>query len=516
MKAINVLLAILVSAMIALGVFEGGLRLLGMGPPKILNEFDSTMGWSKQADISVTRTTGEYDVTFELNELGLREDAGQTSAKPEGTFRVVCLGDSFTLGYTVQREDLFVDQLEHWWNAEGRNVDVVNTGTEGYATDQEVAWLLKHGEEWKPDLVLLFAYDNDLYYNGQSNYLRFPKPRFNAEGKLDVETLEDPGSRSFFERTAIGNMLRTKDKLDTFEPVGSNNPAVLKEFGPLFVTQPEFMLDALARTTGALKALKAKCEALGARAVIVPIPSHSSIDEDFSGPFGEAVLGMGRSAWAPDQPVEHFLASAKAAGLASIDPRAELRAVEGDLYYQRDFHLNAAGNAALAKIVHAELQSMGLMPASTSDVAFADVAHASAPAEGGMPGFLPYYLGLWLLIGSLYVGYYRDEKAPLAFLKVGGLLALIFSIAIGGSTGIGMLPPQFSQIAMVLMVFVIIGFVLFKLGDKLGTITELILAFVGRGHWYLMPLVVILLSVGSLLVVAAASPLVAPFIYTLF
>ena len=31
-----------------------------------------------------------------------------------------------------------------------------------------------------------------------------------------------------------------------------------------------------------------------------------------------------------------------------------------------------------------------------------------------------------------------------------------------------------------------------------------------------MPLLVVLLTVGSLLVVAASSPLVAPFIYTLF
>ncbi|MEO6710106.1 MAG: DUF5989 family protein [Planctomycetota bacterium] len=37
-----------------------------------------------------------------------------------------------------------------------------------------------------------------------------------------------------------------------------------------------------------------------------------------------------------------------------------------------------------------------------------------------------------------------------------------------------------------------------------------------RGHWYLMPLLVVLLSIGSLLVVAASSPLIAPFIYTLF
>ena len=62
----------------------------------------------------------------------------------------------------------------------------------------------------------------------------------------------------------------------------------------------------------------------------------------------------------------------------------------------------------------------------------------------------------------------------------------------------------------------ILGFVAYKLGRRLGTIAELFKAFTLRGHWYLMPLVVILLTIGSLLVVAASSPLVAPFIYTLF
>ena len=59
-------------------------------------------------------------------------------------------------------------------------------------------------------------------------------------------------------------------------------------------------------------------------------------------------------------------------------------------------------------------------------------------------------------------------------------------------------------------------FVAYKLGRRLGTIAELLKSFTLRGHWYLMPLVVVLLSIGSLLVVAASSPLVAPFIYTLF
>ena len=55
-----------------------------------------------------------------------------------------------------------------------------------------------------------------------------------------------------------------------------------------------------------------------------------------------------------------------------------------------------------------------------------------------------------------------------------------------------------------------------QLRDRVGTIVELFGAFIGRGHWYLMPLVTVLLTIGSLLVVAASSPLVAPFIYTLF
>jgi hypothetical protein len=65
-------------------------------------------------------------------------------------------------------------------------------------------------------------------------------------------------------------------------------------------------------------------------------------------------------------------------------------------------------------------------------------------------------------------------------------------------------------------VLVVLGFVGWKLGRRLATIAELFRSFTLRGHWYLMPLVVVLLTIGSLLVVAASSPLIAPFIYTLF
>ena len=47
-------------------------------------------------------------------------------------------------------------------------------------------------------------------------------------------------------------------------------------------------------------------------------------------------------------------------------------------------------------------------------------------------------------------------------------------------------------------------------------LAELFGTFVRRGQWYMLPVLVGLLSLGGLLVVAASSPWLAPFIYTLF
>jgi hypothetical protein len=93
---------------------------------------------------------------------------------------------------------------------------------------------------------------------------------------------------------------------------------------------------------------------------------------------------------------------------------------------------------------------------------------------------------------------------------------VIFGLALGGGALLGALPPAASAVLAAALLLLLLGFCAFKLGDRLGTIAELVGAFIRRGHWYLMPLLVVLLTVGSLLVVAASSPLVAPFIYTLF
>ncbi len=167
---------------------------------------------------------------------------------------------------------------------------------------------------------------------------------------------------------------------------------------------------------------------------------------------------------------------------------------------------------ALASFLRDELDSLhGVPPAQTAKSA------PPAPAEdAGVPFFLKLYGILLTGLTLLYWGTYPEESKWKAPFQVGAMLALVFGIFIGITKLQRMLPPQVAPIFLIVVIGAILGFVIYKLGRRVGTILELVKAFALRGHWYLMPLVVVLLTIGSLLVVAASSPLIAPFIYTLF
>jgi lysophospholipase L1-like esterase len=522
MRGINILLAIGISLLLAFAVFEGGLRIFTqLGPKPTINEFHSKLGWAKKPGVEVDRSTPEFDVTFAINELGLRDDPMASPAKPDGVQRVLMLGDSFVLGYTVDRHHLFVDQLEDWWQAEGRDVDVINAGTEGYSTDQEVLWFLEQGVDFAPDLVVLFPYENDLYWNGQASYTRFPKPRFGADGTLQTGTLLDPGGApalaSFATIQLLGaalSLLGDGPTAHHFQPAGSDR-MLFNEWGPLLHDEPAFLADALARTRGALQALATRCDEIGVRLVVAPIPSESVVHPEHREAFrtsADGLKGLPDDAWDPNRPVDLFLGMARDLGITNLDARAALIEAGADepLYFDVEWHFNPRGNEVFARFLHAELDRLDVLPAAVTS---ADLVVAEE--EAGIPTWMFVFGTLWLILGTCFSLTYRDEPPPLAFLKVGVLLSMVFALILSGAWVLSLYPSLGPKLAL-LAVAAILGFVAYKLGRRVGTIAELLRAFTLRGHWYLMPLVVVLLTIGSLLVVAASSPLVAPFIYTLF
>jgi lysophospholipase L1-like esterase len=129
-------------------IFEGDPLLLWRLKPNLNNAV-----W----DFTVLSTNGE----------GIRADY-PTRAKPDGTFRIVCLGDSVTFGYRVpvvwpdkpteyDRSWVpFPALIEKELRAANlnRRIEVFPMAVPGYTTHQGLAWLKRDIDTLKPDMVI--------------------------------------------------------------------------------------------------------------------------------------------------------------------------------------------------------------------------------------------------------------------------------------------------------------------------------------------------------------------------
>src|SRR5439155_5599961 len=83
------------------------------------------------------------------------------------TFRILVLGDSVTFGHGSVYEHTYPYLLEQRLKAWNPKIDwqVWNAAVPGYNTSQELAQLLEVGDRFKPDLVVVGFFENDLVDN---------------------------------------------------------------------------------------------------------------------------------------------------------------------------------------------------------------------------------------------------------------------------------------------------------------------------------------------------------------
>jgi len=98
--------------------------------------------------------------TCEFNELGIR-DRAYTRDKPEGTRRIVVLGDSVAFCPGVRLDRTFDNQLEAMLDRDAAPVEALNMGVPGYNSEQEMITLRRRGLKLDPDLVLVAWVTND-------------------------------------------------------------------------------------------------------------------------------------------------------------------------------------------------------------------------------------------------------------------------------------------------------------------------------------------------------------------
>jgi lysophospholipase L1-like esterase len=131
-----------------------------------VNTWDPVLGTRQVAGGRGFVTCPEYDIDLVINSHGLR-DREYPYAKPGGTRRILCLGDSYTCGYGVEVDETFPKVMEGLLNATpASHWEVINAGVGSTGTAQQLAYFEAEGCRYGPDLVVLcFCPANDFNDN---------------------------------------------------------------------------------------------------------------------------------------------------------------------------------------------------------------------------------------------------------------------------------------------------------------------------------------------------------------
>lgn len=124
---------------------------------------------------------------FRINNMGFRQYWPTSYEKGKGIFRILFLGDSHTQGMEVDQRKIFTHLL-NGKECRGKKIETINAGISGSGTSEQLVFLEYEGYRYKPDVVVLAFYLNDL----DNNVTGFH--RINAEGNVELRTKTHPAT----------------------------------------------------------------------------------------------------------------------------------------------------------------------------------------------------------------------------------------------------------------------------------------------------------------------------------
>jgi hypothetical protein len=370
---ITVNLALALAAVVTtLILLEGGARLLSTpydGSSNVADTASDQTGWRGKPFYTTTVATGDLVHNLALNSAGMHDTEHQL-LKPDETFRILILGDSFVQAVQVPEAEIVHQVLDDRLNELGdsRRYEVISAGVGGWGTGQQLLYYRNEGRYYQPDLVLLmFFLGNDVKDNlpgrgvtvdGLNHYT----PYFVLnDGGLDIDQwyyapgLEPavgqtpPGWKAW--NNLLGRLYQSSRLYAQLEPLVAVEPikASMLDF---YLGQNEIFDYALALTMALVKQLRAEVEQDGAQFGVVLISPVDLIEFSQLDPAGRAEIyqklpGM-RRAEEIDPPNQQFVEQFSQAVIAVLDlfpPFAGRVAETGEtLYFTGDKHWNVAGN----------------------------------------------------------------------------------------------------------------------------------------------------------------------------
>jgi lysophospholipase L1-like esterase len=226
-----------------------------------------------------------YAGLYSRNSFGLRDEEF-TRTRPDGMYRILSLGDSFTLGQGVRLEDTYPQQMETLLNAAGGSFryEVINAGVSGANTRDELEYLRREGLRFAPNLVTVQFYVNDIER-------RFEGKASKANRIVD-NVIKRPFRRSyviFFLRYRFDALLQSLDRAFAGSEAPSDWFAKLAE--SVEQQQPGWQ-----QCVAALDGLGALSREAGIPIAVIIFPRPGKPNDDAVGAINRAVAQRSREA----------------------------------------------------------------------------------------------------------------------------------------------------------------------------------------------------------------------------
>ncbi len=323
---------------------------------EITTQYDSELGWIGKASYAAPNHWGP-GMHLHTNARGFRGQAAVSDAKPNGKRRLLCSGDSYTLGVGVG--DSYV-----WCSLLARDdLETVNMGQGGYGIDQAYLWYKRDAREMAHDVQLFSFVTDDFTRMSLVSFLGYGKPRLMLAGdSLRVDGVPVP--RRSRGRTTL-RLLEVVRTLRSYELMGGQTRSSGGGAGggggrragpPRTQADTSGTRDVFARVVADLKRVN---ESKQSRLALIYMPDQSDYAND------------GASVW---RAVAKRIADSL--GVPFIDMVSEIRKlsrVEAPSIYIRDEdvlglggaarHFNIAGNRWAADVIRSRLDSLGILPA---------------------------------------------------------------------------------------------------------------------------------------------------------
>ena len=191
--AILGLFLILIEGLASYGLLVYDLVRLRSVSERRHTKYDPDLGWVNEPDVYIPDMYGP-GVYLRTNAQGFRNNHDITTAVPDGKARIICSGDSFTLGFGVDNAHTWCELLS---SLEPR-LETVNMGQGGYGVDQAYLWYKRDASKIGHQAQLLGFVTDDFYRMQSGSFSGYAKPVLEVEdGRLVVKNVPVPRQISY-------------------------------------------------------------------------------------------------------------------------------------------------------------------------------------------------------------------------------------------------------------------------------------------------------------------------------